>query len=81
MLIKVKIKVKKRAGIAQLVEQWTENPRVTSSSLVPGIVNSYKTTQFSRTQTPFRFGFLVFLSKFSPTFWSAFSVLDLRIME
>ena len=31
------IKVKKRAGIAQLVEQWTENPRVTSSSLVPGI--------------------------------------------
>jgi hypothetical protein len=25
------------AGIAQLVEQWTENPRVTSSSLVPGI--------------------------------------------
>ncbi len=26
-----------RAGIAQLVEQRTENPRVTSSSLVPGI--------------------------------------------
>ncbi len=25
-----------RAGIAQLVEQWTEDPRVTSSSLVPG---------------------------------------------
>ena len=25
------------AGIAQLVEQRTENPRVTSSSLVPGI--------------------------------------------
>ena len=24
------------AGIAQLVEQWTENPRVTSSNLVPG---------------------------------------------
>lgn len=24
------------AGIAQLVEQRTENPRVTSSSLVPG---------------------------------------------
>ena len=28
------------AGIAQLVEQRTENPRVTSSSLVPGIINS-----------------------------------------
>ena len=27
----------KQAGIAQLVEQRTENPRVTSSSLVPGI--------------------------------------------
>ncbi len=27
----------KCAGIAQLVEQRTENPRVTSSSLVPGI--------------------------------------------
>ena len=27
------------AGIAQLVEQWTENPRVTSSNLVPGIKN------------------------------------------
>ena len=25
------------AGIAQSVEQWTENPRVTSSNLVPGI--------------------------------------------
>ena len=24
------------AGIAQLVEQWIENPRVTSSTLVPG---------------------------------------------
>ena len=28
---------KRKAGIAQLVEQWTENPRVTSSNLVPGI--------------------------------------------
>ena len=28
---------KGKAGIAQLVEQWTENPRVTSSNLVPGI--------------------------------------------
>ena len=26
-----------QAGIAQLVEQRTENPRVTSSNLVPGI--------------------------------------------
>jgi photosystem I subunit 3 len=26
-----------KAGIAQLVEQWTEDPRVTSSNLVPGI--------------------------------------------
>jgi hypothetical protein len=25
------------AGIAQLVEQWIEDPRVTSSNLVPGI--------------------------------------------
>lgn len=25
------------AEIAQLVEQWTEDPRVTSSNLVPGI--------------------------------------------
>ena len=25
-----------KAGIAQLVEQWIENPRVTSSNLVPG---------------------------------------------
>ena len=31
------LSVKKQAEIAQLVEQWTENPRVTSSSLVPGI--------------------------------------------
>jgi hypothetical protein len=31
------VKQKPPAGIAQLVEQWTENPRVTSSSLVPGI--------------------------------------------
>ncbi len=29
---------KRRAGIAQLVEQRTENPRVTSSNLVPGII-------------------------------------------
>jgi hypothetical protein len=27
----------RQAGIAQLVEQWIENPRVTSSNLVPGI--------------------------------------------
>jgi hypothetical protein len=26
-----------KAWIAQLVEQWTEDPRVTSSNLVPGI--------------------------------------------
>ena len=28
------------AGIAQLVEQWTENPRVGGSSPPPGIVGS-----------------------------------------
>jgi hypothetical protein len=28
------------AGIAQLVEQWIEDPRVTSSNLVPGIFPS-----------------------------------------
>ena len=27
------------AGIAQLVEQWIEDPRVTSSNLVPGIIS------------------------------------------
>ena len=27
-----------KAEIAQLVEQWTENPRVTSSNLVLGIL-------------------------------------------
>ena len=32
----------KPAGIAQLVEQRTENPRVTSSSLVPGISETNK---------------------------------------
>lgn len=33
---------KQPAGIAQSVEQRTENPRVTSSSLVPGIqINPY----------------------------------------
>ncbi len=32
------VKQKPPAGIAQLVEQRTENPRVTSSSLVPGIL-------------------------------------------
>ena len=26
-----------QAGIAQLVEQWIENPRVSSSNLDPGI--------------------------------------------
>jgi hypothetical protein len=29
------------AEIAQLVEQWIENPRVTSSNLVLGIKNTY----------------------------------------
>ena len=29
------------AGIAQLVEQWTENPRVRSSTLRPGTITSY----------------------------------------
>ena len=29
------------AEIAQLVEQWIEDPRVTSSNLVPGIINIY----------------------------------------
>ena len=32
---------KKRARIAQVVEQRTENPRVGSSSLPPGILNLY----------------------------------------
>ena len=36
-VILVKRKKTRPAGIAQLVEQWTENPRVTSSNLVPGI--------------------------------------------
>lgn len=38
---------KKQAGIAQSVEQRTENPRVTSSSLVPGIYKKpLKTLRF-----------------------------------
>ena len=32
------------AGIAQLVEQWIEDPRVTSSNLVLGILNITKTS-------------------------------------
>ena len=35
-----------KAGIAQLVEQRTENPRVTSSSLVPGIVDDQRLARF-----------------------------------
>ena len=31
-----------KAWIAQLVEQWTEDPRVTSSNLVPGIKEKNK---------------------------------------
>ena len=38
-VILIKRKKTRRAGIAQLVEQWTENPRVTSSNLVPGMLN------------------------------------------
>lgn len=34
--IKKKVLYYRYAGIAQLVEQWIENPRVTSSTLVPG---------------------------------------------
>jgi hypothetical protein len=37
-VILVKRKKTHSAGIAQLVEQWTENPRVTSSNLVPGML-------------------------------------------
>lgn len=33
-------RIKARAGIAQLVEQRTENPRVTGSSPVPGILEN-----------------------------------------
>ena len=44
-VILIKRKKTRRAGIAQLVEQWTENPRVTSSNLVPGIaVKKSRTT-------------------------------------
>ena len=35
------------AGIAQLVEQWIENPRVTSSTLVPGILRVNNITEAS----------------------------------
>lgn len=37
MAKKLTIQIKALAGVAQLVEQWIENPRVTSSILVPGI--------------------------------------------
>ena len=38
------------AGIAQLVEQWIENPRVTSSTLVPGnnLINNIAEVSSSR---------------------------------
>jgi hypothetical protein len=39
------ISERRKAGIAQLVEQMTENPRVTSSNLVPG---NFYTLLFSR---------------------------------
>jgi hypothetical protein len=58
MLIKGKLTFF-QAGIAQLVEQRTENPRVTSSSLVPGI--THKTLEahsfqgfLISTKTPFQ---------------------------
>ena len=40
------------AGIAQLVEQWIENPRVTSSTLVPGTlrVNNVSETSSLRVE-------------------------------
>ena len=34
------VNTKSLAGIAQLVEQWIENPRVSSSNLDPGIYQS-----------------------------------------
>ena len=36
----------KQAGIAQLVEQWIENPRVSSSNLDPGILIRYVTIYY-----------------------------------
>lgn len=37
------------AGIAQSVEQWIENPRVSSSNLDPGIlISEIKTSQIKR---------------------------------
>ena len=52
-------KSNKPAGIAQLVEQRTENPRVTSSSLVPGITHETPSRQrfwgfFNAAKTPFQ---------------------------
>jgi hypothetical protein len=58
MLVKGKLTTF-QAGIAQLVEQRTENPRVTSSSLVPGIINKTPETYSFQgflisTKTPFQ---------------------------
>ena len=36
-----------QAGIAQSVEQWIENPRVSSSNLDPGINYTYYTINFN----------------------------------
>ena len=35
-----------KAGIAQLVEQWIENPRVSSSNLDPGSFLNLNGTEF-----------------------------------
>ena len=36
IILRLKLCIIHKAEIAQLVEQWTEDPRVTSSNLVPG---------------------------------------------
>ncbi len=62
------IKHSKKAGIAQLVEQRTENPRVGSSNLPPGINPNpfYNPIETSR-GNPFRFFRLdIFLLRRSP---------------
>ena len=48
------------AGVAQLVEQWTENPRVGSSILSPGTTQeSHEVPQSSKSLAGLRFcGFL-----------------------
>ena len=48
------------ARIAQLVEQWIEDPRVTSSNLVLGSINEYMNLHNKRNYLTYIFGKKIF---------------------